>query len=108
MTDKVKSHGSPGVTEDADEQRMIGLARALAEKQLKEGTASAQVIAFYIKLGSSREELEKENLKKQNDLLQAKVKALGDMKEFNKIYTEAIAAMKTYTGASDGQTTTND
>lgn len=44
---------------EARENQMIALAVDLAEKQLMEGTASSQVITHYLKLGSTKERLEK-------------------------------------------------
>lgn len=54
---------------------MISLAVDLAERQLLEGTASSQVITHYLKLGSSREKLERERLEEENNLLRAKDKS---------------------------------
>lgn len=49
----------PALSPDQKENELISLAVDLAERQLREGTASSQVIAHYLKLGSSRERLEK-------------------------------------------------
>ena len=45
----------PPLTEEAQEKHMIALAMDLAEKQLREGTASSQVITHYLKLASTKE-----------------------------------------------------
>ena len=55
----------PALTPEARENQLISLAVDLAEKQLREGTASSQVITHYLKLGSTKERLEKEILEKQ-------------------------------------------
>ena len=47
----------PALTPEARENQLISLATDLAEKQLREGTASSQIIAHYLKLGSTREKL---------------------------------------------------
>ena len=52
---------SPAMTPEARENQMIALAVDLAEKQLREGTASSQVITHFLKLASSTERLEKKN-----------------------------------------------
>ena len=55
----------PALTPEARENQLISLAVDLAEKQLQEGTASSQVITHYLKLGSTKEKIEKEILEKQ-------------------------------------------
>ena len=50
QSDLTKIKPSTSMSDDAREQRMIKYATDLAEKQLREGTASAQVITHYLKL----------------------------------------------------------
>lgn len=88
----------PALTPEARENQLISLAVDLAEKQLVEGTASSQVITHYLKLGSTREKLEKERLMEENKLLKAKTESLQSQKKMEELYTEAIAAMKRYAG----------
>ena len=57
----------PATTPEARENQMIALAVDLAERQLLEGTASSQVITHYLKLGSTKERIEKEILEKQKN-----------------------------------------
>lgn len=91
----------PASTPEGRENQMVALAIDLAEKQLMEGTASSQVITHYLKLGSTKNKLEKEKLEKENELLRAKTEALQSAKEVEKLYAEAILAMKTYSGYED-------
>ena len=49
----------PALTPEARENQLVSLAVDLAEKQLREGTASSQVITHYLKLGSTKERIEK-------------------------------------------------
>ena len=91
----------PATTPEAREQQMIALADALAEKQLREGTASAQVITHYLKLASTREKLEQEKLRKENQLREAQIKQIGSQEELNNMYKEALEAMRTYSGNAD-------
>ena len=88
----------PGLTPEARENQLIGLAVDLAEKQLIEGTASAQVITHYLKLATTKEKLEKEILEKQKDLLVAKTEAYQSAKRMEELYSNAISAMKQYRG----------
>lgn len=89
------------LTPEAQESLMISLAIKLAEKQLREGTASSQVISHYLKLGSTRERLEKELLERQIELASAKTESIHDAKHLDEIYENAIEAMKRYSGNVD-------
>lgn len=91
----------PGVTPEAREQQMINLAIQRAEQQLIDGTASSQVITHYLKLGSTKERLEKEILAKQKELIDAKTESLKAAKRLDAIYADAIAAMRRYSGHDD-------
>lgn len=70
----------------------------LAEQQLEDGTASAQVITHYLKLGSSRERLEQQRLTHENELLQVKREAYEGQKRIEELYVNAIQAMRAYGG----------
>ena len=88
----------PALTPETKENQMISLAMDLAEKQLIEGTASSQVISHFLKLGSTKERLEKEKLLEENKLLKARTEALQSSKRVEELYADAIAAMKRYSG----------
>jgi hypothetical protein len=77
---------------------MIALADQLAERQLRDGTASAQVITHYLKLGSSRERLEQERLALENEYTGAKMEALASQARVEELYKAAIGAFQTYRG----------
>lgn len=89
----------PATNPEARENQLIALAVDLAERQLREGTASSQVITHYLKLGSSRADLEKEKLRKENALLTAKTESLESAKRIEELYNEALKAMKNYSGS---------
>ena len=91
----------PATTPEARENQLIALAVDLAEKQLLEGTASSQVITHYLKLGTQKEKIEREILEKQKELITAKTEALQATKRIEELYSNAIAAMKTYSGQND-------
>lgn len=88
----------PALTPEARENQMIALAVDCAEQQLRDGTASSQVIVHYLKLGSSKEKLEKEKLEKENGLLTAKIEAMQSAKASEELYAKAIEAMRRYSG----------
>lgn len=91
----------PAITPEARENQLISLAVDLAEKQLREGTASSQVITHFLKLGTTRAELEKEKLQRENKLLEAKTKAAASNDEIKVLYDNAIKAMRNYAGYGD-------
>lgn len=91
----------PALTPEARENQMIALAVDLAERQLMEGTASSQVITHYLKLGSTKERIEKEILEKQKELIAAKTENLLSSKRIEELYANAINAMKRYSGHGD-------
>lgn len=91
----------PATTPEARENQLISLAVDLAEKQLIEGTASSQVITHYLKLGSTKEKIEREILEKQKELIEAKTENLQSAKRIEELYTNAINAMKNYSGQTN-------
>ena len=97
-TKKTKTRSVPAITVEDRENQLIALAVDLAEKQLREGTASSQVISHYLKLGTTREKLEIEKLKKETALLEAKKEQIDSSERNEQLYKEAIEAMKRYTG----------
>ena len=88
----------PALTPEARENQLIALAVDEAERQMRDGTASSQVITHFLKLGSTVARLEKEKLEEENRLLKAKTKAIQDAADMKELYAEAIAAMKRYSG----------
>ena len=98
----------PAITPEARENQLISLAVDLAEKQLQEGTASSQVITHYLKLGSTKERIEREILEKQKELISAKTENLKSAKRIEELYTNAIKAMRNYSGHNDSDGDDND
>lgn len=97
--DTVERRIRPALNPDARENQLVSLAVDLAEKQLIEGTASSQVIAHFLKLGSSRYRLEKLKLERENELLKAKTESLESARNVEALYKEAMEAMKSYSGS---------
>lgn len=91
----------PALTPEAREQQLVALAVDLVEQQLLDGTASSQVITHYLKLGSTREKLERERLEEENKLLRAKVEAIKSAERQEELYAQALKAMSRYSGKGD-------
>jgi hypothetical protein len=88
----------PGKTPEARENQLIALAYDLAEQQLREGTASSQVITHWMKAGSRRERLEQARLAEEVSLLKIRSEAIESQKRVEEMYSEAMTAFRAYSG----------
>lgn len=88
----------PASTPEGRENQLVAAAVDLAERQLADGTASAQVITHYLKLGSSRERLEQEKIRAENALLEARRDNMASAARVEELYGAAISAMRAYSG----------
>lgn len=97
------SKDRPAISDEARENQMISYATNLAEQQLKEGTASSQVISHYLKLAATKEKrrLENDILARQRELITAKTEALQAQKKNEEMYAEVLRALKAYNGQDD-------
>ncbi len=91
----------PALSPEARENQLVSLAVDLAEQQLRDGTASSQVITHYLKLGSTKEKIEKEILEKQKELIEAKTQSLQSAQRIEELYKNALDAMRNYSGQGD-------
>ena len=91
----------PAFSPEARENQLVSLAVDLAEKQLRDGTASSQVIAHFLKQGSMKERIEKEILEKQKVLIDAKTQAIQSAQKIEEMYADALNAMRTYSGQGE-------
>lgn len=96
---KGKSH--PAATPEERENQLISLAFDRAEQQLRDGTASSQVITHFLKLGTVKNEIELEKLRRENELLAAKTSAIESQENIEKLYADAIESMKKYRGSNE-------
>lgn len=96
------SRRRPATTPEGRENQLVAAAIDLAEKQIQEGTASAQVITHYLKVTSTRERVELERIRGENRLIQAKIDNMASTKRLEELFEEAAAAMTSYrTSAPD-------
>lgn len=93
--------GRPAMSPEARENQMITLAMDAAEQQLRDGTASSQVITHFLKLASSTERLEKRIKEQQANMLEAKTSQLKSMANQEEAYEKVIKAMRTYQGLDE-------
>lgn len=94
---KPRRHKAAATPEDR-EMYLIAKAERLAERQLDDGSASAQVITHYLKLGSTREQLEQRRLAGEVELQKAKIEALASTQRLEAMYTKAMQAFRGYQG----------
>ena len=97
-SDANRSRRPPATTPEARENQLIAAAVDLAEEQILNGTASAQVITHFLKLGSSREKLEQERLAMEVAFMASKKDQMDSMARQEELYAEALNAMRAYSG----------
>lgn len=85
-------------TPEARENEMIALSMECAEKQLREGKASSQIVCHFLKLGTAKYQYELEKLRYENQLTQAKTEQIEAEKKNSELYAKALEAMGLYSG----------
>lgn len=92
----------PATSPKARERQLTGLAFDLAEKQLRDGTASAQVQVHFLKLASEEAALKRAEMESNNALLEAKREQIASAARQEELFGQAIEAMSRYRGDSFG------
>lgn len=103
LKEQPKYRSSPPLTQEARVTQLISLAQDLAEQRLRDGTASAQEITYYLRLGSERDKLEREALEAKNQLLAAKTEAIKSAENREQLYAEVLRAFRMYGGDGDDE-----
>ena len=83
-------------TPENRESQLIALATERVEQRILDGTASAQELIHFLRLGTTEKQLEMEKLKHENELLKAKTQAIKEQQEVSKMFADAVAAMTSY------------
>ena len=86
----------PAISPEQRENEMILLAMDCAEKQMREGTASSQVITHFLKLGSIKGKIEREILEREKELVTAKTESIKSSKKSEEFYAQVIEAFGSY------------
>ncbi len=97
-TTSAKSKRPAATTLEGREKQWVALAVDEAERQIRAGTASAQVVTHFLKLGSSRELLEQQRIAHENELLVVKKEAFASTSRVEELYKTALNAMRRYSG----------
>jgi len=88
----------PATTPEARNNQLIALAFDLAEKQILDGTASAQVISHFLKEGTLKTKAELKKLELEADLLVVKKQSIQQAAASEQIAKDALEAMRGYQG----------
>lgn len=88
-------------TPEGRENRLISMALDLAEERLRNGTATAQEVVHFLKLGSEKSRVEVEKLELEKKLVEAKTENLKAQRDMATMFNDAMAAMKRYRGDED-------
>lgn len=99
-----KSKSRIATTIEARTNQAISIATDLALAQLKDGTATSQVICHFLKLGTAQAQLDLEKTKRENKLLEVKAEAIDSGKKLEELYSNAIKAMRNYQGVMGDDT----
>lgn len=88
----------PARSQEERERQLIALAYDVAEQRLLDGTATSQEVTHFLKLGSSKDRIEREILERQKELITAKTEALQAQRRVEELFSNALDAMKSYSG----------
>lgn len=96
--ERIQRRKRPATTPEMREMQLADAAYDLAEDQIKQGTASSQVITHFLKVGSSRERLEQVRMQHEVELMEVKKEQLEGQKRIESMYVDALEAMRGYSG----------
>lgn len=88
-------------TTEARERQLIAAAYDEAEKRIAAGKSSDSLLVHFLKLTTEREKLEKDSLRRKNELLKAQVENLASQARSEEVYADALRAMKAYSGQTE-------
>lgn len=86
----------PGLSRETDENQCIALSIDIAKQKLLDGTAPTSMVMHFLKLGTTRELLEREMMEQQKELMEAKKQALESQAKVEQMYADAMRAMQKY------------
>lgn len=98
---KTKRKYPPARTKKQRENQLINLALDFVEERLTNGTATAAEAIHFLKLATTKEELENEKLRSDLKVAEAKIKQIQMGETIAELYKNAITAMNTYRGNQD-------
>lgn len=91
----------PARSPESRENELISLAYSEAERRLRDGSASSQIITTLLNLASTKAQLEMEKLRSDLRVADAKVNQMKAQEESKELYEEVIKAFRSYSGYSE-------
>jgi hypothetical protein len=88
----------PATTIEGRNNQLIAEAFNLAERRLHDGTASAQEVVHFLRLGAAEQRLKEEKLKHESLLLETRMKEMESRTSGEELLAKALAAFKGYSG----------
>lgn len=96
-----KTRRAPATTPEQRNNQLIALSYDAAEEQIRSGKATSQLLTHFLKQGTARDELERQKLEYEGQLLQARTESINAAEDVKELYQAAIEAMTVYTGGRD-------
>ena len=88
----------PATTIEGRNDQLIAAAFDLVERRIHEGTASAQETVHFLRMGSTKDRLEQEKLRRENLVLETRVKEMESRTSGDQLLERALAAFRGYSG----------
>ena len=87
---------TPPITAKDYESKLILLAMRQTEHQLKNMTATSQIVSHYLALASKQEEVKLKKLQLESELLEARIKSEQANQNVEEMFEEVLSALKSY------------
>lgn len=100
-TKNVANRRPPAITLEDRENELIAKAVNEAERRIEQGKASDSLLIHYLRQGTVKMQLEKQKLEADVELAKAKSESIAQSKRIEDLYSEAIKAMRMYSGQID-------
>lgn len=98
MEKETKQKSKFNTSSDSREKVMIELAMDAVEERIRSGKASASEYVHFLKLGTEQAKLEREKLRNENKLLEAKTVSIEQAAEMQQMIEQAMTMFSVYHG----------
>lgn len=93
---KAKPRQTPPVDPESQLRKLSAFALEAAEEEFRNGKPSSQLITLFAKPAMSREEVELERMRLENDLLRAKIEAMNSGNNLESMVAKVLDALRSY------------
>lgn len=90
---------APAIGLEQREQQLVSMAMDRAEQKFKDGTASDSLTIHFLRLATTKAELEKKKIEKEILKMSAQTNAITSTAKIEELYLGAMDAMKRYGGS---------